>query len=346
MSDASSISVKLQDMPAAQAHFCLGVERFLRREAGGALEGAAVVCAYSGGVDSTVLTAVMAALAPRLGCSVVAAHLDHGLRPESGAEAAHCARTAAAMGVEFVAGAEDVAALADGAGIEETAREARYAFLGRVLDERAGDAGGLVAVGHHLGDLAEDVLMRLTRGTGWPQLGGMRAHDPARRLVRPLLACTRADIEGFARALGLPWVEDASNRDAGASLRNRMRLEVLPLILRENPNFHESVASLWRCAQEDRDYFDSMAASVRAPQPDPNFLPRAALEALHPALRLRLYKACLEGLGPGQPLADGLRRLDEAFLSGKGGKTIQFPGGKEARVSGRGVHFVLPRRIP
>lgn len=339
MSTPPNTTVKLQNMPAPQAHFCLRVERFLRREIEVELDGGVVVCGFSGGVDSTVLLAVLAALAPRLGCTVVAAYLDHGLRSESADEAVHCGELCAKLGVEFATERVDVAALADGAGLEEVAREARYAFLHRVLDAQAASPKYL-AVGHHLDDLAEDMLMRLTRGTGWPQLGGMRAYDPARRLLRPLLTTTRKDIERFARPLELPWVEDASNLDPAASLRNRMRLEVMPLLLRENPNFLESVASLWRGAQEDRDYYASLAASVRDPQPDPNFLPRGAIADLHPTLRLRIYKTCLESLGPGQPLADGLRRLDAAFLSGGGGKTLQFPGDKEARVSGSGVHFV------
>ena len=351
-----AITLQLQDMPAAQAHFCLGVERFIHHELGLDLSGGVVVCAFSGGVDSTVLLAVLAALAPRLGCSVVAAHLDHNLRSESEAEAEHARKFCQALGVECVTDSVDVAALAGGTGLEETARDARYAFLSRIMADRrpkkaggsiadntSDDAGVFLATGHQLDDLAEDMLMRLTRGTGWPQLGGMRAFAPERNLLRPLLLTPRADIEAFARALELPWVEDASNNDPDVGLRNRMRLTVKPLILRENPNFLESVATLWRGAHLDRDYFEGLAAKVRAPQPDPDFLPREALAALHPALRLRLYKTCLEGLGQGQPLAEGLRRLDAAFTSGQGGKTIQFPGNKEARVSGRGVHFMRRR---
>ncbi|WP_461209413.1 tRNA lysidine(34) synthetase TilS [Desulfocurvus sp. DL9XJH121] len=327
----------LQDMPPAQAHFCLGVERFLLRDAGAALAGAEVVCAFSGGVDSTVLLVALVALAPRLGCTVSAAHLDHGLRPESGAEADHAREFCARLGVPCAVEAVDVAALAGGTGLEEAAREARYAFLQRVRAERG---AAFLALGHQLDDLAEDVLLRLVRGTGWPQLAGMRALDAERALLRPLLLTPRAQIEAFARALGLPWVEDASNRDPEAGRRNRMRLSVLPLLLAENPNFLESVAGLWRSARLDEDYFRNLGREALAASPEPGFLPRALLDGLHPALRLRLYKACLEELGPGQPLADGLRRLDAAFTSGEGGKTVQFPGDKQARVSGRGIRFV------
>lgn len=329
--------ITIQDMPPAQAHFCLGVERFVRRELGADLDGAVVLCAFSGGVDSTVLLTVLAALAPRLGCTVRAAHLDHGLRPESRAEAEHAAAFCARLGVGCALGRADVAALAGGSGLEEAAREARYAFLAR---EAEACGARFIALGHQLDDLAEDALMRLTRGAVWPQLAGMRALDRERGLLRPLLLTPRADVEAFARALGLPWMDDASNRDPGLGLRNRVRLDVLPLLLRENPNFLESAASLWRAARLDEDYFDGQVRAARAARPEPGFLPRPLLAPLHPALRLRLYRACLDELGPGQPLGDGLRRLERAFASGEGGKTVQFPGDKQARVSAEGVRFV------
>ncbi|MBU1004123.1 MAG: tRNA lysidine(34) synthetase TilS [Proteobacteria bacterium] len=331
----------LQEMPPQAAHFCLEVERFLREEPGLQLTDKTIVCAFSGGLDSAVLLTTLNALAPRLGCTLLAAHLDHGLRPESHLEADHANAFCKALGVPCITGREDVVTRTSGGkGIEEAAREARYAFLSRVRNEAAAD---LIAQGHQLNDLAEDVLMRLTRGSGWPQLGGMRCFDPARSLLRPLLLTPRADIESQARELGLPWVEDPSNQDQ-AYLRNRMRQNVLPLLVQENPNFLQAVASLWRGSRQDRAFFDSEVQKRLAALPDPTFLPRPHLEELPAALRLRLYKACLEALGPGQPLAESLNRLDVSFCEGQGGKTIQFPGHKQAKLSARGIAFSVNLR--
>ncbi|BBD07630.1 tRNA lysidine(34) synthetase TilS [Desulfovibrio ferrophilus] len=328
----------LQEMPPTAAHFCLDVERFLREEPGLDLSGSTIVCAYSGGVDSAVLLTVLNALAPRLGCTVHAAHLDHGLRPESAAEAKHALAFCTALGVPGTARRVDVGARCpNGTGIEEAARKARYNFLTSVQAETG---ARFIAMGHHLNDLAEDVLMRLTRGSGWPQLGGMRCFDPERGLIRPLLMTPRADIEALARELSLPWVEDASNQDP-AYQRNRMRHSLLPLFLKENPNFLQSVASLWRSSRQDREFFDAEVQKQLKTLADPTFLPRPHLTELPAALRLRLYKACLEALGPGQPLADSLNRLETAFTSGEGGKTIQFPGNKQAKVNARGIDFSI-----
>lgn len=335
----------LQQMSPEAARFCLAVDRFMGEALGADCDvalpsGTTILCALSGGVDSIVLTTVLNALAPRRGWTVLAAHLDHGLRPESGDEAEASRAFCAGLGIDCISAREHVTALAAarGVGLEEAARLARYAFLVRVGNETQAQ---WIAMGHQLNDLAEDVLMRLTRGSGWPQLGGMRAVDAERRLMRPLLLTPRTDIETFARALGLPWSEDPSNRDR-AFLRNRMRHDILPLFLKENPNFLQTVAGLWRSSTQDREFFSDEVDAVLSAVEDPSFLPRQDLADLPRALRLRVFKACLEALGSGQPTAEALNRLDEAFTSGEGGKTVQFPGGKEARLGARGVAFSAP----
>ncbi|WP_300832486.1 ATP-binding protein, partial [uncultured Bilophila sp.] len=134
------------------------------------------------------------------------------------------------------------------------------------------------------------MLLRLIRGTGWPALGGMKAADPARHLVRPLLATPRADVEVFLRTLGVPWVEDASNR-SDAFRRNRLRHHVLPLLRAENPSFGRSVRTLWELAREDERYWDGVLAPVfeRLEERDGTlFLPRAAFVSLSRAARLRV----------------------------------------------------------
>lgn len=342
--------LKLQALPPRAAHFCLGVERFVRGELGLDLAGRTVLVGFSGGLDSTTLLTALAALTPRLGCAVAAAHLDHGLRPESGAEAGRARALCAAFGLPCEVQRQDVGALAAarGMGLEEAAREARYAFLGQAMD-RCGAT--VLAVGHMLDDLAEDVLMRLVRGAGWPQLGGMRAWDPGRRLLRPLLLTPRARARAFATALALPWTEDPSNADP-RFLRNRVRHALLPQLLAENPNFLRQVATQWRLARLDAEQFAAETAALLAraePAPDAPgalLLPGALLAPLAPAQRLRLFKAALEAQGPGQPLAEGLLRLERAWASGRQGATVQFPGPKTARVAARGVTFARTARVP
>lgn len=345
----------LQDLPPHGAHFCLGVERFVLRELlGGAESGPpgatppssavpdnpfahTLVAACSGGADSTALVLVLQCLTRRHGGRVLVAHLDHGLRAESGEDARFVAELCAALDLECVRERRDVAALARDRrlGLEDAGRAARYALLERLRRER--DAA-LVCTAHQLDDLAEDVLLRLTRGAGWPGLGGLPGYDPGRHLLRPLLLTPKAELVAFLRGVGMDWRQDASNALASQT-RNRMRHQVLPLLLRENPHFRESVARLWRQARTDEAFWEERVGALRGEACDGGrFFAAGALLERRQAERLRLYKAALDGQGPGQALSDGLHAVDEALTRGRPA-VIQFPGLKVARVSARGVWF-------
>ncbi len=333
--------LRLQDLPPPAARFCLDMERFCRGELapdlGLDLAGKAVLAAVSGGADSLALLLALHCLSPRLGCSLLVAHLDHGLRPESASESAQVAEIAKRLGLACVSGKADVAALAQerGVGLEEAARIARLDFLERTRQERGCD---WIALGHQLNDLAEDSLMRLMRGTGWPGLAGMEACDPARRLFRPLLLTPRSSVDVFVAVFGLVPAQDAMNEDT-AYLRSRVRKNVLPLFTAENPAFLDSVAQRWLLARRDAAYFASVLPEEEdGPDRDP-FLSRETLDPLPEALRLRLYKRVLDHLGPGQALAETLFALDTAWREKRGGKRFAFPGGKSALVHKGGIQF-------
>ena len=221
------------------------------------------------------------------------------------------------------------AATAKGVGLEEAGRDARYALLNKVFLDQNAD---FIAVGHHLDDLCEDVLMRLTRGTAWPGLAGMPGYDPSRQLIRPFLLTPKAKLKEFLTDIKLSWCEDATNSDSTMT-RNRVRNSILPLFLEENPNFPESIARLWKVGKIDRDYWDKSTSSVTNP------IPNDVLKTSHQASRLRQYKAVLDSLGSGQALADTLFKLDKAWLEKRNGSTFQFPGEKTAIISPTGVVF-------
>ncbi len=323
----------LHDLPPRWAHFCLGIERFAARDLGVSLGSGRLLVGLSGGLDSSVLLLVCACLAARDQGRLAAAHLDHGLRPGSGQDAAQARDLCAALGIPFHSRRTDVAALARerGLGLEEAGRQARHELFRDVLDQ---DGLDWIVLGHHLDDLAEDVLLRLVRGTGWPGLSGMSGRDQGLRTLRPLLLTPKTVLRGFARDVGLAWREDESNQEP-AFRRNRMRLDVLPLLLEENPRFLDSVARLWRLGRLDQDFWSRELDQAGAPA----LLPDDLLEASHPALRLRLYKQALDGLGPGQALADTLFLLDAAWQENRLGTVFQFPGDKLAAVTREGVRL-------
>lgn len=326
-----NIPQSLQELLPKWAHFCLYTEKFITGELGLGLGGKRLVVGLSGGADSTALLLVLHYLCPRNGCRVMAAHLNHTLRDDADADAAWCRALCDSLSIECISESRDIrkAAREAGVGLEEAGRNARYDFFRRVLEDKQAD---LIALGHHRDDLSEDVLMRFIRGTGWPGLSGMAGHDPDRHLIRPFLMLPKSTLKAFLAHVDVKWREDASNEDSRWT-RNRIRNEVLPLILRENPNFGDSVARLWKIGRIEGDYWDDMTRSL------PKTLGNELLEGAHQAVRLRMYKARLADLGPAQALAHTLFKLDEAWEEKRVGAVFQFPGEKTATITASGVVF-------
>ena len=345
----------LQHLSPAYARLCLGIERFCRRELGLA-PGSRLLLALSGGADSTALAALFHLLAPRLGLSLLALSVDHGLRPESAADARHAERLSRWLGIPCRVRRQDVAAAARewGCGLEDAGRRVRYALL---EEERKAAKADWIVLGHHAGDLGEDVLLRLTRGAGWPGLAGMAAVDARRSLLRPLLFTSPEPLRGLLHELGVGWREDASNQSP-AFRRNRLRHEVLPLLRRENPALDRSFVTLHRLGQLDGDFWEKMLDAALAAHPwqemeedaGPGLLlPPALLADLHLAARLRLYVRALRALGQGaapgngaQPRGATLLALDEALREGRGNTRFQLPGGIEATLRRGGILFKKP----
>jgi len=223
--------------------------------------GETVVVAVSGGPDSTALVHGLAAIAHELRLILHVAHVDHGLRPDAGLDAAFVAAMSRALGLEHHQAAVDARTLADheGLSVEDAARRLRYEFLARV----ARDVGAtVVATGHTLDDQAETVLIRLLRGSG---LDGLVGIPPVRRsgetsIIRPLLETTREDVESYLRAIGAGWREDSTNRDL-AILRNRIRLVLLPALEGYNPGVRQTLARVADLLRDEAEAIDTLAAA-------------------------------------------------------------------------------------
>ena len=172
--------------------------------------GGTVLCCVSGGVDSMSLLHFLAGQSARLGFQLHACHFDHGIRPESDADAEFVRAQCEARNIPLHAVKVDVPyyAKAHGLGLEEAGRKLRYDWFHKVAD-RFDDC--VIATAHHADDNAETLLLHLVRGSG---LGGLGGIPPRRgRLVRPFLNVPRALIESYAAEEGIPFVEDATNAD-------------------------------------------------------------------------------------------------------------------------------------
>jgi tRNA(Ile)-lysidine synthase len=282
---------------------------------------ARVLVALSGGLDSVVLLHLLRfPLRDRVG-TLSAAHLDHGMRPDSPADVRWVQGLCRAWDVPLTRGRADPAPRS-----EAEARDVRYSFLERAADQLASDA--LILTAHHADDQAETVLFRLARGTG---LRGLRGIAPRRgRIVRPLLPFSRRALEAYAMAAGLAWRTDPTNLDLRYD-RNRIRHRVLPELERARPGATRALAAMASRARAaeaamdeilDRLEGDLVLDATEAGET----LARDGLLAYHPHLRARLLRRLLRrhGAAPGRA---GTRAALEFITSGPSGGSLDLRAG-------------------
>lgn len=288
----------------------------------------------SGGADSVALLCLLHELAPELGLRLHAAHLDHQLRPESPADRAFCADLARSLGIPFTAAATDVRAQSQGEGIEAAARRLRHAWLESV---RVAQGMDRIALGHHLDDHAETVLMWLGRGTGLQGLGGI---EPARgRIVRPLRGLRRAELRAECTRRGLNWREDATNADL-AHPRNCLRHEVLPAFeAAMGPGSVERLGAMSARASGERGAlrafaFDFLERTQIGPGP---VYDRRAWQAASQSIIFQALRVAIESLdraAPHQRWNEARYRDVLEFISrARTGQQIDLPGGGVLEVT-------------
>ena len=280
---------------------------------------ALVLVACSGGPDSIALAAASKSERSRVGAVIV----DHGLRPESAAEAQRAAGWLREHGLDPVL----VAAVQVGGegGPEAAARRARYDALDAAAARVGADA---VLLGHTKDDQAETVLLGLARGSGVRSLAGM----PAARGIyrRPLLGVARAVVRA-AVPEGAPLVEDPHNADPRYA-RARVRHDVLPMLERElGPGVVEALARTARLAREDADALDALALEGSVVEGDGSVLVER-LVGVAPALVWRRVRAWLIASGvPQEPLtADHVWRVSALVTDWHGQGAVRLPSGAEA----------------
>lgn len=291
------------------------------------LDGAAeVTVALSGGADSVALLDVMLRLREKYGFGVTAAHLNHRLRgAESDGDEEFVRKLCGEREVPLFAERRDIAGIAErtGRGIEETAREERYSFLGEV-------APGKIATAHTSDDNAETVLFRLARGTG-PD--GLRGIPPVRGdIIRPLILCARADVEEYCRERGLSYRTDSSNFDTRYA-RNRVRRDVMPALREINPAVSRHITALSGMIDADSELLRAITDAACRDAANGNGLSVEKLLSYPEALSARvLRRRCMERCG--QELSG--KHLEAVFKLLSDGTKTELSGGCAAvRVKGR-----------
>jgi len=250
---------------------------------GGRLE---LLVACSGGADSTALIGLLAAVAAADRLTLTVGHVDHGLRPESAAEAEHVRSIALRLGLPMRA---TRLTLAPGPGLPARARDARRAALRAI----AGDAP--IVLAHTQTDQAETLLMHATRGAGLEGVAAMPAWDDP--WCRPLLGVPRASTRALCGRLGLEFVDDPSNLDRRHP-RVRVREEVLPLLREHNPRVEAALAALAEQAADAEAALQQWATSEElARRVEPGRWSIAGIDDLPRAVRTRLLRRLCEAAG-------------------------------------------------
>ena len=288
--------------------------------------GSRVLCAVSGGADSMALLHRLWSERETLGIEVCAAHYEHGLRgEESRRDAAFVENWCRERGIPCLVEHGDVPAYAKGKrlGIEEAARELRYAFLARAAKTLGCDR---IATAHTADDNAETLLFHLLRGSGAAGLCGIPRQRGA--VIRPLLDTSRAEIERYLKKNAVPHVEDGSN-ESDAYSRNLLRHRVMPVLRELNPKTDEAMGRTARLLARDEDCLTEQAASFLQTQQDEG-VDGAALCALHPAVASRVIRLYW-------PAALSFEQTETvlAFAGGSERGFLDLPGGRLRREQGR-----------
>ncbi len=220
--------------------------------------GDGVVVGLSGGPDSVFLLYALHTLQARLGFTLRAVHVHHGIRgAEADRDEAFSAELCAKLTVPFQAvhvAAPEYAAQ-HGLSLEEAARILRYEAL-ETARQQMGTPSAWIAVAHHLDDQAETVLHNLVRGAGLRGLAGME--NRRNHVIRPLLSIKREDILKWLEQNNIPYVTDSTNADPHYT-RNRIRSTVLPELRAINPEASAHIAHSAALLREADAYFHALA---------------------------------------------------------------------------------------
>lgn len=191
-----------------------------------------IVVGVSGGIDSMVLLSVLY----NLGYKIVIAHVNHNVRAESKDELEFVKAFAKERNITFESTVLDKII---GTNFQDEARRLRYEFFFDIAKKYNATK---IATAHHLDDLLETILMRISRGSNLYGYGGIKPiiYYGYTAIIRPLLCVNRKEISEYQKENNIPFMEDGSN-SKDKYTRNRYRHHVIPILVEENPNIYQNI---------------------------------------------------------------------------------------------------------
>ena len=305
-------------------------------------KGQAVLVALSGGPDSVALLHILSRLRKSYRLKLGAVYVNHQMRPRAAKkEEAFCQQLCDRLSVPLTIVREDVPTLAKkrGLGLEETARDIRYAVFDNLVKAAKYDR---VALGHQADDQVETILFRLFRGTGPAGLLGIPIERG--KYVRPLLELSRSEVLAYLKRHSLKWCEDTSNQSLKFR-RNWIRHRLLPMLRKNlNPKVDTAILALADNLAEDETYLQAIIdcavrKTVRVTPGGKVVVSLKAFRGHSAALRGRLLRRCLKMayVAEGVVGRDSIQRLDHLTAAGTG--SISLPGRARATVVGSTLYL-------
>jgi len=224
------------------------------------ISGEKVVVGVSGGPDSMALLHVLANLRSHLNTDLIAVYVDHGLRPdETPFEKELVFKYAQILSIPFRTTELDARTHArhKKISVEHSARDLRYAFLSQVAGQ---EGASKIAVAHTADDQAEEIILRLIRGTGRTGLSGMKIIRDG-LIIRPFLETSKKNVLTYLDKKNISFCEDSSNLDT-LYLRNRIRLELMSFLSSFNPNISEVLRQTAKVLQDEEIILDELTQNA------------------------------------------------------------------------------------
>ena len=284
-----------------------------------------LVC-VSGGSDSVALLNVLLELQKQWRLAVHVLHFDHGLRPESSAERHFVEALAKQYGLPMHTLVSQSLAQ-EFTGVQEKSRQWRMRFSEKIRTEISATH---IATAHHANDQAETFLFKLLRGCHLSNLRGMDWKNGF--YVRPLLNCTKLELQQYLRSISQTWMEDQSNQ-TNQYLRNRIRLELIPLINElVGGEINSRINDLSEQSAQLKHWIQQSKRNIHWKEQDILFIKNLLKEST------MVRGACLYHYLSDQGVSNlsylHIRRILNLILSGKNQWEFHLPGEKICRCEG------------
>lgn len=275
------------------------------------LFGRTVAVGVSGGADSMALLHVLLELKDEFAMNIIACHVNHGIRGETAdRDEKFVVEACKRLGVDVRILRADVPGTAKKMhlGVEECGRRIRYDFFNSVADDV------IIATAHTLSDRSETLLLNIARGASVKGLCSI----PAVRgnIVRPLIDCTRADIEKYCSDNSIEFVTDETNFEDIYS-RNRIRLNVIPELKKLNPSLERAFMRLISNAEEENDFMNGFSREILGKVKLKNGYNARLLNDEHPAVRKRVIFEIINNETGIAPEAVHVEQVDKILQGGR-----------------------------